>query len=75
MTRKTEQVAAVMEEFVDIHARDERRGPLLSADEIDCQQEKEAAEDGPRQKLADRDSSRADTGRKNDIGHHLSLPG
>jgi hypothetical protein len=75
MTGETEEVAAVVEEFVDIHARDERRRPLFGADEIDCQQKKEAAEDGPWQKLAGRDSGRAHNGSKSDIGHRLSLPG
>jgi hypothetical protein len=75
VTGETEEVTTVVEELVDIHARDERRGPLLGADEIDCQQEKEAAENGPRQKLADRNGGRADTGRKGDIGHQVSLPG
>jgi hypothetical protein len=75
MTGKTQKVTAVVEELMDIHARDERRRPLLSADEIDCEQEQKAAKDRPRQKVADRNRNRADAGRKSDIGHDLNLPG
>jgi hypothetical protein len=75
MTGKPKKVTAVVEKLVDIHARDERRRSLLGADEVDCDQEQETAEDGPWQKFADRNGNRADTGGKNDIGHDLDLPG
>jgi hypothetical protein len=72
MARKAEEMTAVVEELMDIHARDERCGALLGADEVDCKQEKKAAEDGPRQKFSDR--NRTDIGGKNDIGHDKELP-
>jgi hypothetical protein len=69
MTGKTEKVSAVVEELMDIHARDQRRGSLLDADKIDRDQEKEAAEDGPGHDFAGWDGDRAGMGSKNDIGH------
>jgi hypothetical protein len=69
MTGKTEKVSAVVEELMDIHARDQRRGSLLGADKIDRDQEEEAAEDGPGHDFAGWDGDWAGMGSKNDIGH------
>ena len=53
MAGEGEQVAAIMHEFMDIHAGDERRRSLLRTDEINRQQQDEPGENRPWQKLSD----------------------
>src|SRR5579871_3214217 len=57
---EAEQMAAVVHEFVHIHALYDRGCALFSPDEIDAEQHNEAREDDPRKRLAKRD--RGDAG-------------
>jgi hypothetical protein len=69
---EAEQVAAVVQELVDIHARNERCRALLGADEIEREQQHQPGEDRPRQELADRNrpDHRGDGhARQGEIGH------
>ena len=59
MTGEAEKMPPVVQEFVDIHAGDQRRGALLRADEIEREQEEKSAEDRPRHDLTERDRLRS----------------
>ena len=69
MTGKAKQVTPVVYELVHVHTWDNGCRSLLGANEIDCQQQKKTAENGPRQKVANRDSDRSDIRCENCISH------
>ena len=58
MAGEAEKVAAVMHEFVDAGAGEQRGRTLLGADEIKRHEAEQAGEDRPGQQLAERDSHR-----------------
>jgi hypothetical protein len=66
---EAEEVTAVVHEFVDVHAGDQRGRAFLRADEIDGQEQKEPGEDRPGQDLGQRDARRSDDGRENGVCH------
>ena len=73
MTRKAEQVPAVVHELVDIHARDDRGGAFFSADEVDGQQQQQPAEHGPGRQFPERDGRGRDDGINNGVVHDVKL--
>src|SRR5271169_1663466 len=54
---EAEQMAAVVHEFVHIHALDDRSRAFLRADEIDAEQTEKATENDPRKQFANWDRS------------------
>src|SRR5262249_22583542 len=70
VTGKSKRMAAVMYELVDVHALDQRGRAFLSADEVYCQHQQQAAEDCPGQHLANRDGDRARLWRDDYRRHH-----
>src|SRR5580698_4163374 len=55
---KAEQMPPVVDEFVDIHAGEDRGRPLFRADEIERQKENQPAKDRPGQDFANRNGNR-----------------
>jgi hypothetical protein len=49
---EAEQVATIMDKFMNVHAGDHRCRAFFGAHEIDCQQEEQSAKDRPWQKLS-----------------------
>src|SRR5215469_11607314 len=57
MAGEAEQVAPVVDEFVDVHAGEDRRRALLGADEIERHQTNQPGKDRPRQDFPQRDGN------------------
>src|SRR5215469_9300095 len=55
MAGEAEQVPSVVDEFVDVHAGEDRRRALLGADEIERHQANQPSKDRPRQDFPQRD--------------------
>lgn len=58
MAGEAEQVTAVMDELVDIHALEQREGTLFGADEVQQDERDQAAENGPRDDIGEGDGRR-----------------
>lgn len=69
MAWKSEEMAAIVHEFVNVHPRKEVRRALFRADEIDRKKQYKPRENRPREKLPKRDRSRTDFGSQSRIGH------
>src|SRR5215471_909056 len=54
VTGKTEEMTAVVHKFMHVGPADQRRGSLLGADKIDCQEKKKSSKNRPREPLAQR---------------------
>jgi hypothetical protein len=57
---KAEKMASVVQKLVDGAALNEGGSALLRADEVDHQQEEKAAEQSPREQIADGDDGQGD---------------
>src|SRR5580692_11593233 len=75
MTGKAEQVPTVVDEFVDVHSREDRGRPLLRADEIEGEQADQPAKDRPGQNLPDRNLDRGLVGAGEVGGAHWASSG
>src|SRR6516162_2947310 len=67
-------MAAVLHEFVDIHAGEKGCRALLCANEVERQKAEQPAEHGPRQNLAYRYCYRVSRRSKSSAGHVVSCP-